>query len=296
MAREVPDSRCGGRADAFCSSSPESGLVRSVAPPPSPVSFAFTLTRQDVPPTPSYQVLARIALLVASGDFITKEVAARWLGGIDHGVSSLLRFGVVHNDAAAFGLWMGPYTFQWNLALTLAAIALIVPVGRELTRIDRHAPVALGLIAGGALGNFASLVLTSEGVVDFIALRMPAGVLVLNVADVAAYAGLVMLLRTTHLIVKRLRHGGRARRHPSIVLPPATGRFADVEVVRAVARDDAIAGLVASDAGEFALHLVPEADAHIVEPVPVGRLRIAPLEGPAADDFLRPMSHPVAID
>ncbi|HET6680096.1 MAG TPA: signal peptidase II [Gemmatimonadaceae bacterium] len=249
-----------------------------------------------MPPTPSYQVLARIALLVASGDFITKEVAARWLGGIDHGVASLLRFGVVHNDAAAFGLWMGPYTFQWNLALTLAAIALIVPVGRELAHIDRHAPVALGLIAGGALGNFASLVLSPEGVVDFIALRMPAGVLVLNVADVAAYAGLVMLLRTTHLIVKRMRHGGRMRRRPTIALAPAIAPFADMEVVRAIARDDAIAPFVASDAGEFALHLVPEADARIVEPAAFARRRAVPLDGYAADDFQRPMSHPTAVE
>lgn len=240
-------------------------------------------------------MLARIALLVAAGDFITKEVAVRWLGGIDHGVSSLLRFGVVHNDAAAFGLWMGPYTFQWNLALTLGAIALILPVGRELERIDRNAPIALGLVAGGALGNFASLVLSPEGVVDFIALRMSAGALVLNVADVAAYAGLVMLLRTAHLIVRRMRRGRRTGRCPAYAVEPAFARVADAEVARQVVRDGAVVPLVASDAGALALHLVPEADAVAVEPL-APRRRSPTHERYAADDFRRPMSHPAVID
>ena len=46
-----------------------------------------------------------------------------------------------------------------------------MPVARDLARIDKAAPRALGLITGGALGNFASLALGPPGVVDFISDR-----------------------------------------------------------------------------------------------------------------------------
>ncbi len=113
---------------------------------------------------------------------------------------------VVHNDAGAFGLSVGAYTWQLNLALTLAAVVFIVPVARDLAQIDRRAPMALGLIVGGAMGNLASLVLPPSGVMDFISVSWSAGhSLVLNVADVAAYAGLAMTLRTGFLIAGALR-------------------------------------------------------------------------------------------
>jgi hypothetical protein len=79
--------------------------------------------------------------------------------------------------------------------------------------VDRAAPRALGLIVGGALGNFASLVLSPPGVVDFISISV--GVhseLVLNVADLAAYVGLAMMLRTGFLIVAEMRRAARPSR------------------------------------------------------------------------------------
>lgn len=113
---------------------------------------------------------------------------------------------VFHNDAGAFGLSAGPYTWQLNLALTLAAVIFIIPVTRDLTHIDRRAPAALGLIVGGALGNLASLLVPPRGVMDFISLNWsPGHSLVLNVADVAAYAGLAMILRTGLMIATALR-------------------------------------------------------------------------------------------
>jgi hypothetical protein len=118
----------------------------------------------------------------------------------------------VHNDGTAFGLTAGAYTWQLNLALTLAAIALMLPVARELSRIDSTAPRALGLITGGAFGNLASIIVAPPGVVDFIAVAVSAhSEFVLNVADVAAYVGLAMLVRTGFLIVAEMRHAARAR-------------------------------------------------------------------------------------
>jgi lipoprotein signal peptidase len=150
--------------------------------------------------------LSRIALLVAIGDFATKAAAAAFVGGEPTVFNEWLHFAVVNNDQGAFGLSVGSYTWQLNLALTLSAIALMLSVSRDLARIDSMAPRALGLIVGGAIGNLASLITSPHGVVDFIAISFSsASSLVLNVADVAAYAGLAMMLRTGFLIVHRIR-------------------------------------------------------------------------------------------
>ncbi|MEO7962296.1 MAG: signal peptidase II, partial [Gemmatimonadaceae bacterium] len=144
--------------------------------------------------------LSRIALAVAAIDLGTKAAAKRLLIQ-DPGVfSSPLQLAVVHNNAGAFGWSAGIYTWQLNLALTLAAIVFMIPVTRDLARIDSSAPRALGLIVGGALGNLASLVTSPKGVIDFIAINFESWGIVLNVADVAAYLGLAMILRTGCLI------------------------------------------------------------------------------------------------
>ena len=79
-------------------------------------------------------------------------------------------------------------------------------------------PRALGLIVGGALGNLASLITSPAGVVDFIALSFESWGIVLNVADVAAYAGLAMILRTGSLIALAIRRDRRVslvkEKHP----------------------------------------------------------------------------------
>ena len=184
--------------------------------------------------------LARIAALVAVGDLMTKQVALLWVGTLEPRVSAAVRFGVVHNDKAAFGLSLGDYTWELSLALTLTALVLIVPITRDLSRIDERAPTALGLVGGGAIGNLVSLLLSPAGVVDFIAIQRADGAgIVLNVADVAAYAGVVMLMRTTAMVITAIR---RKRTEVSIDVgkqrEAALARLADVEVVRLVVRED----------------------------------------------------------
>ena len=183
--------------------------------------------------------LARVATLVAIGDLVTKQLAVLWIGTLEPRVSSAIRFGVVHNDKGAFGLTVGNYTWELSLALTLAAIALIIPVAKDLARIDDRAPTALGLIAGGAIGNLVSLLVNRAGVVDFIAIQRPDGVgIVLNAADVAAYAGVVMLARTATKVVSAIRRN----RETAVVeigkqRDTALTRLADVEVQRVVAQE-----------------------------------------------------------
>ena len=84
-------------------------------------------------------VLTRIAMLVAIGDWLTKAVASRLVGSEPVVFTERLRFAVLHNDGAAFGLSAGAWTWPLNLALTLAAIVLMVPVARDLARIDNAA-------------------------------------------------------------------------------------------------------------------------------------------------------------
>jgi lipoprotein signal peptidase len=187
--------------------------------------------------------LARIAALVAVGDLMTKQVAMLWVGTLEPRVSSAVQFGVVHNDKAAFGLSLGDYTWELSLALTLTALVLIFPVTRDLSRIDERAPTALGLVGGGAIGNLVSLLLSPAGVVDFIAIQRADGSgIVLNVADVAAYAGVVMLMRTTAKVIAAIR---RNRTEVTVDLSKqreaALARLADVEVARLVAREDGMA-------------------------------------------------------
>lgn len=155
-------------------------------------------------------LLSRIALLVTVGDLATKAAAKELLSSEATSFAPWLHFAVVHNDQGAFGWSVGSYTWQLNLALTLAAIVFMVPVTRDLARIDRAAPRALGLIVGGALGNLASLVTSPYGVVDFIQLDFENFGIALNVADVAAYTGLAMIVRTGALVVMALVREARA--------------------------------------------------------------------------------------
>jgi lipoprotein signal peptidase len=166
----------------------------------------FGLRRDALHVSSPHILLSRIALLVAGGDLLTKFVARRVLGLSTTVADGWVGLTVVHNDAGAFGWSLGSYTWQLNLALTLAAVVFVVPVTRDLTSVDRRAPVALGLIAGGALGNLASLVTSPYGVVDFIQVSWANDrALVLNVADAAAYTGLALLARTAYLIVRAMR-------------------------------------------------------------------------------------------
>ena len=210
--------------------------------------------------------LARIALLVAVGDWLTKAVAVRLVASDALLSSDRLHFAVVHNDGTAFGFSAGAYTWQLNMALTLAAIVLMLPVARDLARIDHVAPRALGLIVGGALGNLGSLILGPPGVVDFISIRIGENSgIVLNVADVAAYLGLAMMLRTGFLLVAEIRKTAQPRRTVQIQHWATLRKraFADREVPRPVPVGDAA---------------VQESDPFVPRPESVRRAELIDLE------------------
>ena len=150
--------------------------------------------------------LATVAVLVVLSDLVSKQLAALLLAGRDVPLGDAVRLALVHNDKFAFSLTLGDYTWPINLAVTVSAAVLVVPVCRELAAIDPSAPYGLGLIGGAALGNLVGLVGSPAGVIDFVAIHYGGGrELVLNLADVAAYLGLALTARTGWAILGALR-------------------------------------------------------------------------------------------
>ena len=161
------------------------------------------------PRDPATTAFGGVALLVALGDILTKQIAMTVLpaGGMTFGVlPDRLRLLPVLNDQAAFGVGLGTYTWEINVVITLATIVLIMCVCRDLAALDPWAPRILGLIAGAALGNLMSLTMTAGGVPDFLAGTIGGGrEIVMNFADIAAYVGLVLMARLAWSIIRAMR-------------------------------------------------------------------------------------------
>lgn len=138
-------------------------------------------------------VIVTVVLL----DVVTKWLAVRHLSDYFGHVRVLgdgLRLTLVYNPGAAFGLHLGPYS-RW-IFLVVAVIAAAVLNRLSVTALpgDRFRQLALGLVAGGAIGNGVDRIRSSRGVVDFLdvgvgALRWPT----FNVADMAVTCGAIAL-------------------------------------------------------------------------------------------------------
>lgn len=110
-------------------------------------------------------------------------------------VGDVFRLTYIHNPGAAFGLHLGPYSRFIFLALALVALGVLIVMYRHTPASDRLRLVAIGAIAGGALGNVVDRIRSADGVVDFLDfgvgnLRWP----VFNIADTAVTIGALLLL------------------------------------------------------------------------------------------------------
>jgi signal peptidase II len=149
----------------------------------------------------------RAALLLAMAgtigcDRVTKHVATVTLAGAP-GRSFLggaVQLEYARNPGAFLGLgggWPGSVRLAVFTALTLLGLGVIAAIARRVRAVP--ALVGLGLIAGGALSNFADR-LVAGSVVDFLYLEAgPLHTGVFNVADVAILVGglLVILFAQT---------------------------------------------------------------------------------------------------
>jgi signal peptidase II len=107
--------------------------------------------------TRSWATFAAVATLAAAIDLVTKWLAFRGLGMPGQGgvlvlVPQILAFETNLNEGALFGMGQG-------MSGVFAAISIVAVIGilgmmaRAATQADRWLVVALGLIAGGIVGN-----------------------------------------------------------------------------------------------------------------------------------------------
>ena len=138
-----------------------------------------------------------VLLIVTAIDVVSKRVAVHWLPPqrVPHEmVGDWLRFTLVYNPGAAFGLHVGQYSRWIFMVLTLVALIILARLYRGTRSGDLTRTVALALVCGGAVGNLIDRIRSGNGVIDFIDVglgdsRWPT----FNVADVAVSAGAFLL-------------------------------------------------------------------------------------------------------
>lgn len=129
-----------------------------------------------------------LAGLVLALDQVAKAVVeAELVPGEDVGVLGPVELTLSHNTGIAFGLASGGGALLVALPL-LALVAIGVVFSRDPTR--RGMWIAVGLLAGGALGNLVDRVRT-DAVTDYVQIgAWPA----FNLADVAVTAGVLLFV------------------------------------------------------------------------------------------------------
>ena len=138
-----------------------------------------------------------VLLTVVALDVVTKWWAVQTLvpQRLPHEVlGNALRWTLVYNPGAAFGLHLGPYSRWIFLALTIGALFILGRLYQTTRAGDAVRTLALALVCSGAVGNLIDRVRSAQGVVDFIDVgvgdyRWPT----FNVADMAVSTGAFLL-------------------------------------------------------------------------------------------------------
>ena len=138
-----------------------------------------------------------VLAFVTALDVVTKGYAERLLAPqrIPHDVlGGWLRFTLVYNPGAAFGLNLGAQSRWIFTVLTVVALVILGRLYLAATRGAVPRILALSLVCAGALGNLMDRLRSEMGVVDFLDVgvgdaRWPT----FNVADMAVSIGAVLL-------------------------------------------------------------------------------------------------------
>jgi len=137
-------------------------------------------------------------VLITTIDFCTKALAeSKFLvTGFPHRLfGDYVRFTLVHNPGAAFGLNVGPNSRWIFMVLTIVALIILGRLFVATKAGDFVRTLSLALVCGGAVGNLIDrMSLTKPGVVDFIDIgfgdsRWPT----FNIADMAVSLGAFLL-------------------------------------------------------------------------------------------------------
>ena len=138
-----------------------------------------------------------VLVVIVASDIITKAIAVYSLvpQRIPHElIGDTVRFTLVYNPGAAFGLHLGEYSRWIFMVLTIGALVILGRLYRATKDGDLVRTVAISLVCGGAIGNLIDRVRSAQGVVDFIDVgigdaRWPT----FNVADMAVSVGAFLL-------------------------------------------------------------------------------------------------------
>jgi len=146
---------------------------------------------------PNSRLFWPILTAVVASDIVTKAFAVKTLASPRvprEVVSDWLRFTLVYNPGAAFGLHVGQNSRWVFMTLTIGALLILGRLYISTREGDRARVVSLALVCGGALGNLLDRIKSSNGVVDFLDVgvrdaRWPT----FNVADMAVSIGAFLL-------------------------------------------------------------------------------------------------------
>jgi signal peptidase II len=138
-----------------------------------------------------------VLVLVAAVDFCTKALAVSRLvpQRLPHDVyGDWVRFTLVYNPGAAFGLHVGAYSRGIFMVLTIVALVILGRLYAATRPGDVVRTLSLALVCGGAVGNLIDRIRSVSGVVDFIDIgfgdsRWPT----FNIADMAVSLGAFLL-------------------------------------------------------------------------------------------------------
>lgn len=138
-----------------------------------------------------------VVVVLVAADRLTKYLAVESLRPrlVPHEVwGDFLRWTLVYNPGAAFGIHAGPYSRWIFMALTVAALVILRNLYLSTQPGDRWRVLAIALVTAGALGNLIDRIISPNGVVDFIDVglgdrRWPT----FNVADMAVSTGAILL-------------------------------------------------------------------------------------------------------
>jgi signal peptidase II len=120
-------------------------------------------------------------------------------------ISGWLWFRITSNSGATLGILTGQNTLLLVVTLVIV-VAIAVITLRGVTGGSRLALFALGLVAGGSLGNLVDRVRLGA-VIDFIEIHLwPTD---FNVADAAIRAGVLLLIGALLLDARRGRRRGQ---------------------------------------------------------------------------------------
>ncbi len=146
---------------------------------------------------PRLPLFGGIAITLFVVDQITKLMAVDRLAPVyvpREVFGDAVRFTLVYNPGAAFGLHFGTYSREIFTALTLGALVLLYRLYRQSQARDLARVIAIALVTGGALGNLLDRLRSVRGVVDFVDIgigtsRWPT----FNVADMGISCGAILL-------------------------------------------------------------------------------------------------------